>query len=297
MLQKTLLIQFIMCSMLFMFSKTSVIAQERNRQKFNEIIQAEINFAEQAKNHGLPYAFLNNLDSTGLIVNGNKIINGLIAYKKVLPDSNELLTWWPVYAYTNQSNNFGFTSGPYLYYENKNEKSVASGYYFSIWAKNSEGNFKVKFDGGVNHTKMKGDNRTMLSRNLPQTKIYFGKKNKNSKLSECVSEFEILHKQSEFKALKKFAAAQILILRPDEELKTNYIDHVNSKPKNDKKVPLRKKIGDGFDKEKNIYYEYGNLACSEILATEIYCGFYISVWENQSSGWKIIADISQFKPR
>lgn len=273
-----------------------VIAQENNSRSGSEIVKAELSFAEQAKNHGVSYAFLNNLDTNGLIVNGNKIINGIKAYKKVISDSDELLTWRPRYAYTNQSNDFGFTSGPYLYFANKNEHALASGLYFSIWNKNSEGNFKVQFDGGVNHKEVKFKINDITSIPLPEIKKYSGKINNHSNLYTRMDEFEHLLKKNEPIALKKFASEQILILRPDAELLTNYVGYINSNHnKNYIQNYFRKKLGDGYDQDHKIYYVYGNLTSSEQIGNEINAGFYITVWESQSNDWKIIADISQYK--
>lgn len=138
-----------------LFDMNGLKAQSPVPQK--AIVSSELNFARTAEQMGLKYAFEQNLDSLGIIASGVHLVNGLKAYAKVKANTTDLLVWHPSFAFTNLSEDFGFTTGPYLYYGHRGQQAIASGNYFSIWKKNSDQQFKLLFDGGVNHTSIYPD--------------------------------------------------------------------------------------------------------------------------------------------
>ncbi len=60
------------------------------------------------------------------------------------------LNWGPIVADISQSGDFGYTTGPTSIIDNTPQKRPPSyGYYFSIWKKQSDGNWKVALDLGT----------------------------------------------------------------------------------------------------------------------------------------------------
>lgn len=60
------------------------------------------------------------------------------------------LNWEPLWADVSAAGDMGYTTGPYTLVDNSPEKRPAShGYYFSVWKKQPDGNWKVAIDVGI----------------------------------------------------------------------------------------------------------------------------------------------------
>lgn len=264
-------------------------AQQTKPNQKSKIIAVEVLFAETAAKKGIPYAFKTFLDSTGYLVNGNNIVNGQQLYKNIPSDTIDLLSWHPQYARVNQKGDFGFTAGPYLYYPKKGGQPIASGYYFSIWEKNNAGDYKIKFDGGVKHNKVMSLVTEQMKLPIPETLQEVIKK--KSKASPALSnqQFEQGLAQKQPLLNPRFFATNFLLLRPNEMM----YQHIDAKLHQPQFFYLSKI--ERYDQEKNLFYVCGNLALNEEAAKQNkYCGYYVRIWQNEKSGWKIVADVQQY---
>jgi hypothetical protein len=262
--------------------------------KTMQILKAEIEFASLAGTSGVKVAFDKNLDSSGVIAVGNNIVNGLRAYAKAVADTSELLTWQPLYAAVNKGNSFGFTTGPFLYYAKKGEKPTGSGYYFSIWEKDSSGQFKLRFDGGVVHTRRKPKSFLMKLPNT-QARVLESRLGSITASSESVEQLEAGLQDHGNKFYQNYLSADCIILRPEMPVFWSAKQYlmVASKQAEIRFVAVQKRMV--YDDTKSFFYEYGNLAKSQkdnVKGT--FCGYYVRVWQCQKSGWKIVADVKQF---
>lgn len=263
--------------------------------KATDILKAEIEFASLARTAGVKAAFEKNLDSSGVIAVGNNIVNGFRAYAGAVPDTSELLAWQPLYAAVNKRNSFGFTTGPFLYYPKKGGKPTGSGYYFSIWEKDSNGQFKVKFDGGVLHNAPRS---ASFLKELPKASSRVLKPS-SAKLPELSSVIGRLGSGSGLEGIsfyKKFLSEDCVILRPDMSILYSAEDFLKSPIVNWDLEMVTIVKGSGMDDVKQLYYEYGNLAkFNDLRKKGTFCGYYVRIWQFQKTEWKIIADLKQFK--
>ena len=98
------------------------------------MVDAENSFAKFSKEKNMRDAFLANLtDSTILYTKG-----GPVKGKQIWIDrqpSTNLLFWWPVFVGISNSNDMGFSTGPWQWSERKESPPVAHGYFVSIWRK------------------------------------------------------------------------------------------------------------------------------------------------------------------
>ncbi|WP_159730078.1 hypothetical protein [Sphingobacterium sp. 18053] len=248
-----------------------------------EIVKYEIDFALQAANHGLKYAFDNNMDPAGVLVSGTTILNGLKAYANVKTDSLELLSWKPSYAVSNKAGDFGFTTGPYLYFNNRKSDPIASGNYFSIWRKNGNKIFKILFDGGINHGSVKLEHQLAMK----HEHITYGQVT-TSTSKKATSPPQLKDTDETFEYLDDNA----IFLRPNLPI-TIGKNHFKEIHKISNMVLIPK--GHGFDKSSQFFYCFGNLSIKKIepnINTLKYPGYYVQVWKYHD-GWKIIADVVQ----
>jgi ketosteroid isomerase-like protein len=59
------------------------------------------------------------------------------------------LDWDPVFANVSQAGDLGFTTGPYVLTDNAKKAPARQGYFFSIWKKQANGEWKVVLDYGI----------------------------------------------------------------------------------------------------------------------------------------------------
>ncbi|MBI1768844.1 MAG: nuclear transport factor 2 family protein [Bacteroidetes bacterium] len=113
-----------------------------------EIIQAEKDFAQSAKEKGIADAFYAFADDSAVIKRGNRIIKGKNAIKEFYekqPSSGEL-QWSPDFAEV--SGDLGYTYGPFTFSEKDSTGKVNEfkGIFHTVWKKQKDGTWKFVFD-------------------------------------------------------------------------------------------------------------------------------------------------------
>ncbi|MCJ0743579.1 hypothetical protein [Pedobacter montanisoli] len=254
------------------------LAQKVDNTK-NEIILSELNFAELASKSSIKQAFEQNLDSTGVIVNGIKIVNGLKAYAAITSDNTARLVWYPTYASMNVDRDFGFTTGPYLFYANKGEKPDATGNYFSIWKKDKNNIFKLIFDGGINHTKIRNDYNIAI--NEASTKFTALK-------TEAKTSISTPPRLQTTDDAVPYLSSKVVTLRADQPVLFGKKQYQQPSAQ----MTYVQKIS-GYDKSGTIFYCIGNLSnnAQEALQNK-FQGYYVQVWRFEKN-WEIVADVIQ----
>ena len=114
-----------------------------------EVVDAEIAFAQMSKDKSTREAFLENLAADAIVFSNGEPVNGIDLWKK-RPATNGMLYWWPVFADVSIAEDFGYTTGPYEMSKDKSSDPFAFGYYATVWKKNGSGVWKVAADLGIN---------------------------------------------------------------------------------------------------------------------------------------------------
>lgn len=108
------------------------------------VVAAERAFAADGYAMGIKRSFLKHAAPTAIViqpgpVNARELYAGAPDEK---PDDPKL-EWWPLWAGISKSGDLGFTTGPFLY------GGQRGGYYFTVWKKQMNGEWKWLFDGGT----------------------------------------------------------------------------------------------------------------------------------------------------
>lgn len=139
------------CAFLLFFLLAS-ISPFAQRSAVDDVLSAEKSFAAHAVAHGTKEAFLKFLDSTGVVFEGGKAVNGMAAWNKK-PANTGILNWHPVYGFLSSSGDLGFTTGPWTFQPKTVQDSVvARGQFSTVWTKTREGEWKFRVDLGVSNT-------------------------------------------------------------------------------------------------------------------------------------------------
>lgn len=118
-----------------------------------QLANAERSFSALSEKEGIKNSFLTYLDDDCIMFNPHPV-NGKQLYA-TRPANTALLSWFPLFVEVAASGDFGISTGPWEYRKSKQDTVLSVGYFFSIWKKNREGNWKVALDFGINFPKDK----------------------------------------------------------------------------------------------------------------------------------------------
>ena len=107
-------------------------------------------FSDLSKAKGMKYAFMEYLDSNGILLRPNEMpIVGAdaIDYLSLMNDTTYSLTWEPRGGQVAKSGDLGFTYGIYTLKPSGKEK-LTKGTYISVWKRQEDGNWKFVLDSG-----------------------------------------------------------------------------------------------------------------------------------------------------
>lgn len=114
------------------------------------LIQADINFSKMSAEKGMKSAFIDYIDSNGVLLRPNHLpIIGANAIDYLIQenDSSYVLTWEPQYAEAASSGDLGYTYGIYQLHIKSKDSSIY-GSYISVWKKQKDGKWKFVLDSG-----------------------------------------------------------------------------------------------------------------------------------------------------
>ena len=138
--------KFIITTIYFLF-----IVAAFAQKGIDGLIQAEKNFAAYSVANSTKEAFLKFMDSSSLVFDNGKAVNGIEFWEK-REKRPGVLNWQPIYASISSSGDFGFTSGPWTFQYSKDDSIVARGIYTTVWHINKNGEWKFLIDLGVDNT-------------------------------------------------------------------------------------------------------------------------------------------------
>jgi ketosteroid isomerase-like protein len=107
-----------------------------------EVVAAERAFAADGLALGVKQSFLKHMADDAMLFQPDPV-NAREAVSAQSDAPGPKLQWWPVWAGVSQSNDLGFTTGPYAL------QDVRRGFYFTMWKRQPDGSWKWIYDGGT----------------------------------------------------------------------------------------------------------------------------------------------------
>ena len=207
------------------------------------------------------------------------------------------LKWEPVFADISQAGDLGYTTGPVTNTDNENKRPVRYSYYFSIWRKQADGNWKVLIDYGISTPSPTDPARANVF--VPATPGTWRSKQAVDVSKERRQLLEIERTLSDAtqkgEVSKEFAAylADETRLHRDE-----YAPMVTAKDIQNFIVQQQwtklsyEPIDAGVSQSGDLGYTYGKYELTKKNETKSETGYIVRVWKKNSAGsWKIAADI------
>ena len=131
---------------------TLLLSTTASAGDFEDMVAAERAFAADASARNTRDAFLAAYDRDGVaFAPGPKDAQRLWEGRSV---NKNKLEWAPEIAEIAASGDLGYTSGPWRFTEEGDDKPSAFGHFFSIWHKDDSGKWKLLVDHGVSHAEV-----------------------------------------------------------------------------------------------------------------------------------------------
>jgi len=140
---------------------SSVIAQEPDSSSaLFHMREAERNFAKESAMYGRNASFVKNFADESVIFTDKWVTNGRQFWedRKLSP---VVLKWEPEFMDISDSRDFGISTGPWEAQEYRpNTAPVSTGYFLTVWKKQSDGPWKVILDAGSTTPALIGNKHT-----------------------------------------------------------------------------------------------------------------------------------------
>lgn len=215
------------------------------------------------------------------------------------------INWEPVYADISRAGDLGYTTGPYAITDNTPQQRPSKhGYFFSVWKKQDDGNWKVMLDLGVDTPAPTQPIGSATLQSAPQTRW----KQLRASHNPDAQQQALINLEREFSRASMtlgIVPAYERYLRDDARLNRDgvlpivgreairsYLSHQNSKTTWE---PIKSFISTSLD----FGYAYGSYeTVSNSQKSETVKGYYARVWRRGADGrWRVVMDVMHQLPQ
>lgn len=267
-------------SVLFFVCYIQVSAQKG----IDGLINAEKNFGAYSVANSTKEAFLKFLDSTGIVFDNGKPVNGIETWNK-REKRPGVLNWHPLYAEVSESGDFGYTTGPWTFQNSLNDTVVARGQYTTLWHINKNGEWKFLVDLGVSNTPV--NSKTDIKKIDVAKQFYAGAIPHVAPVVNAENYFLRSVAKNKSKAYKKYLSSEGILNR------NGYLPAVNL-PDQQKLIEMTpssvqyKMEGWGISENMDIGFVYGTTIINGKTEN------YLRVWRWEKNGWKIALEVLRY---
>jgi ketosteroid isomerase-like protein len=256
--------------------------------------EAERNFAQSSIMIGRNAAFAEYFADESVIFTDNWITNGK-QFSKDQKASPIVLKWEPEFMDISASRDFGISTGPWEVQEYRpNTPPLFTGYFLTVWKKQSDGAWKVILDGGSTTPPLKkvlhsfsfpsGADKSI--RNPPVIKNESLQKELLDRENQFVSEWE---KNPEAATYISFLARESR-LQLSGHLPATNTDTIKVLISGLDKNMIWKPVGAGAASSADLGFTYGLLEISG--ASGLTKGHYVRIWKKlNGADWQIILEM------
>ena len=281
--------------MLVILSSLS-FSQRKSSPALDSLVAAEKAFAATSVEKGVRESFLMFFADDGINFQPHPTKTRESFLKRPAPSVRPPveLNWRPVYADISRAGDLGYTTGPYTLRDLSAEKKPARyGFYFSIWKKQANGEWKVVVDCGIatpNHSTQK-----LEFRPAPQGRWTGARKNNLESERALLIGFDLdflkdLQSRGIVKSYTRYLSDNARLHR-DELLpmteRAAIRNYLSSNVSTLSWTPIKSDVAQSDD----LGYTYGSYEMKFAGTNTIERGYYVRVWKREAGGiWKLVLD-------
>jgi ketosteroid isomerase-like protein len=257
-------------------------------QNVQEVISAERNFAKMSREKSTRAAFLDNLAADAVLFAQGQPVNGQELWQR-RKENNSLLDWWPVFADISIASDLGYTTGPFKFFNSREEKNpTATGYYSTIWKKQPDGAWKVVTDIGIGL-----QDPAVFQEAVSISTI----KGTTAEAGTAKSEIELMENSYHEILKNKFASVDQSYLAKEFRVHRNLVTPITmagdlQRLNESGKIFLFERTNIGMSGSGDLAYTLGKVKISsEKTPDTLQQANYMRVWKNIDGKWMIILDV------
>lgn len=258
-----------------------LVFQLKAQKNITGLVNAEKSFAAYSVTDGTKNAFLKFIDSNGIVFDQGKAANGIEVWKK-RQDRPFVLDWAPNFAEIANSNDFGYTTGPWTLHPKDSDSITARGRFTTVWHIDGNGEWKFLVDLGV------GNSPQLMQSALNEVKT--------KKVSGTASTNELLKAEQDF--IKSYKAdkenAYKLYLSKQSILNRNGLQPAMEKKSQAEIIKVTPQDigysveGSAIAPTGDLAYIYGNTLNNNKSEN------YLRIWRKEKEGWKIAVEVLRY---
>jgi hypothetical protein len=248
------------------------------------LIQAEKNFAAYSVAHSTKEAFLQFLDSAGIVFENGTAVSGIASWNKKEKRPG-MLDWSPQHAEIAASNDFGYTTGPWTYRQSANDPVIASGQYVTVWHIDGKGEWKFLLDLGISNVPLHPGSEV---RKINVDKLA-GKTGslQDASLAAAENEFIKIFSQNKQEAYRKYLSDQSILNRNGHLPAINKTEQslvIDSTSSFLQFTPAGQVLAPSSD----MGFVYGKTVLNGKTEN------YQRIWRREKGGWKIALEVLRY---
>lgn len=245
-------------------------------QSVQEVVNAERSFAQHGLSRSIKQAFLQYLDSSGVVFARGEILNGIKFWEEG-QETEAKLQWYPTYAGIAAAGDLGFTTGPFEFRQTLTGPLLGSGLYTTVWRKTDKGEWKFLVDLGVDLQPSLYDHQYPLS--------YF------TPAGAADTSVQALEQQ----LIRRYDSLSVTAFR-DVITEASLFNIRGQVPKKGTQpimqglqgLPAKYEfipVATGISKSKDLAYAYGIMKYNGKKTN------YLRIWAHTAEGWKVLVQV------
>jgi ketosteroid isomerase-like protein len=255
------------------------------------LVENEYAFARDVAKQGIRDGFLKYLDPQSMTFEPLPV-NAYEFYQTSKPSATKL-HWYPVFALTSSSDDFGVDTGPWsAQWTQDGKQQGAHGEWLTVWSSNDQGEWHALFDGGVGH-----DAPAVAAPALPEhakvarlkpTGQMLSSATAHAALQKAEQDFNDIATKDGLRAAYAAEAADDVRLLQDDVLPLVGKDAVLSKLSADKATLHWVLKGGSAAKSGDLGYVYGMTYALTDKSLATPHNTYVHVWRLDENGWRLL---------
>jgi len=245
-------------------------------QSVQEVVNAERSFAQHALSHSIKQAFLQYLDSNGVVFTEGGEQNGIKFWGRA-HETEAKLQWYPVYAAIAAAGDLGFTTGPFEFRQTLTGPLLGAGQYTTVWRKTEKGEWKFLVDLGVDYQPSLYDNQTPLTYFTPagaaDTSV-------QALEAELIRRYDTLSMAAFRDVLTAASWFNIRGQAPRQGVQ-RIMEGLEGLPVKYEFIP----VSTGISQSKDLAYAYGIMKYNGKKTN------YLRIWAHTAAGWKVLVQV------
>ncbi|MBU2491032.1 MAG: hypothetical protein KJ571_00300 [Bacteroidetes bacterium] len=283
----------------FLFLITNIISfSQAIFNTSSDLIQAEYNFAADAKESGVRDSFLKFIADDGILFRPHPV-NG----KEFLSKQEKrpgLLLWYPSFSIVSEAGDLGFNTGPWEFKRTADDSSIAFGNFVTVWKKQKDGSWKFLIDVGNSNAKPDKEIPALVSGDLEEKKnkimIEYSESAKEDLFNTEKMFSELSVEQNLSEAYKNYTFEKSMYIRDEyfpligKEISI-FLESQNS-------TQSWETLGGLVSASNDLGYTYGKITNwkNKEKSESENALYYLRCWVKDNGNWKILIDVANVIP-